>query len=214
MRFFDKVFNLLWLNILVIIFSIPVVTAGAAFTAMHYVLLRMTRNEEGYIFPNFWSSFKSNFKQATSLWIPFLLITGGLGVDVWLIMEGKVTEPVYKAGIYFLLVLACMGLVYIFPVLSHYDNTNRGTIKNAYAMSVYNPIKTLIMIALYVAPWLAAVFVPNFVFVCFFYGFTLPGYLSATLYDGVFRRFEKEERKAAQRREAEETEAMGNGDNS
>ena len=39
--------NLMLLNILTLALCIPVVTAGASLTAMHYVLLKVARDEEG-----------------------------------------------------------------------------------------------------------------------------------------------------------------------
>jgi len=200
MRFFDKVFNLLWLNILVMIFSLPIVTMGASFTAMHYVLLRMAKNEEGYVLPDFWKSFRQNFKQATLIWLPFLFLMTVLGVDAYLFSKGVVTMPgVYKIVIYFLLFVVAFGMIFVFPVLSHYDNTIKGTVKNAYAMAMFNPIKSILMLVLYVAPWAAAMFVPNFIFLCLFYGFSLPGFFAAIMYDGIFERFQVEEAKAKAR---------------
>lgn len=207
MRFFDKVFNLLWLNIVVIIFSLPIVTMGASFTAMHYVLLRMVKNEEGYVLPTFWKSFKQNFKQATLIWLPFMFLTVVLGVDAYLFSKGVVTmSGVYKIAIYFLLFVVAFGLIFVFPVLSHYENTIKGTVKNAYAMAMFNPIKSILMLALYVAPWAAAMFVPNFIFLCLFYGFSLPGFFAAVMYDGIFERFQVEEAKAKARLEEENQE--------
>ncbi len=205
MRFFDKVFNLLWLNIVVLIFSLPIVTMGASFTAMHYVLFGMVKNEEGYVLPTFWKSFRQNFKQATLIWLPFMFVVAVLGVDAYLFSKGVVTMPgAYKLVIYFLLFVVAFGMLFVFPVLSHYDNTTKGTIRNAYAMAMFNPIKSIVMLILYIAPWAAAVFVPNCIFLCLFYGFSLPGYFAAILYEGIFERFEKEEAKAKQRMEEEE----------
>ena len=49
MRFLNRLGDLMILNFLMIVCCIPVVTAGAAFTAMHYVLLKIVRGEEGYL---------------------------------------------------------------------------------------------------------------------------------------------------------------------
>lgn len=43
----------MWLNILTLICCIPIITAGAAFTSMHYVALKIVRNEESYITRSF-----------------------------------------------------------------------------------------------------------------------------------------------------------------
>jgi uncharacterized membrane protein YesL len=68
----SKVADLVILNLLVLLCCIPVITAGAALTGMHYVLLKMARDEEGYIVRSYFKSFKENFLQATGMWLIFL----------------------------------------------------------------------------------------------------------------------------------------------
>ena len=68
MSFLSRVGDLVWLNLLTLLCCIPVVTAGAAFTALHYVSIKMVRNEEGYLTRNYFKSFRQNFIQATLLW--------------------------------------------------------------------------------------------------------------------------------------------------
>ena len=65
MRVLNRVGDLMILNILMIICCIPVITVGAACTGMHYVLLKMVRDREGYLVRGFFKSFVMNFKQAT-----------------------------------------------------------------------------------------------------------------------------------------------------
>ena len=61
--------DLMILNIVTLLMCLPVITAGAALTGMHYVLLKMVREQEGYIVPSFFRSFKRNLLQATLLLI-------------------------------------------------------------------------------------------------------------------------------------------------
>ena len=53
MQALGKMADLMWLNILTLICCIPVVTAGASLTAMHYMALKIVRNEECYITKGF-----------------------------------------------------------------------------------------------------------------------------------------------------------------
>ena len=46
MVFLGKVGDLIWLNVLTMICCIPIVTVGASITALHYVSIKMVRNEE------------------------------------------------------------------------------------------------------------------------------------------------------------------------
>ncbi|MCR5585485.1 MAG: YesL family protein, partial [Lachnospiraceae bacterium] len=55
---FNTVKDLITLNLITIVFCLPVVTIGASLTAMHYTALKMVRDEEGYITKTFFKSFK------------------------------------------------------------------------------------------------------------------------------------------------------------
>ena len=65
MQFLSRMADLMILNLVTLLFMIIPFTGGAALTGMHYVLLKMVRNEENYIIKGFWKSFKENFKQST-----------------------------------------------------------------------------------------------------------------------------------------------------
>ena len=69
MRFMTKVADLMILNFLFIVTSLPVVTMGAAWTALYYVTMKMVKDEEGAIVKAYFHSFRQNFRQATVLWL-------------------------------------------------------------------------------------------------------------------------------------------------
>ena len=78
------------LNLLTLLLCLPVITAGASLTAMHAVLQKMVRNEEGYIGRMFFAAFRANLKKATLEWLPFLMIYTALIAD-YLIVEIDIT---------------------------------------------------------------------------------------------------------------------------
>ena len=61
-----RVADLIMLNVVFLICCLPIVTIGASLTALHYVTLKMTRNEESYIIRSFFKSFKQNFNRQLS----------------------------------------------------------------------------------------------------------------------------------------------------
>ena len=85
--------DLLFLNLIVFLCCIPVITAGAAMTGMHYVLIKMIRREESYVLTDFFYSFRKNFRQATVIWCLYLLFAAVLALDLYLRIDGK---DVYK----------------------------------------------------------------------------------------------------------------------
>ena len=51
-----RVADLIMLNVVFLICCLPIVTIGASLTALHYVTLKMARNEESYIIRSFFKS--------------------------------------------------------------------------------------------------------------------------------------------------------------
>lgn len=81
MQVLNKVADLMILNLLTVLFCIPVITVGASLTAMHYVALKMARNEECYIARDFFKSFRMNLKQGTVIWLIELFLVLVLAGD-------------------------------------------------------------------------------------------------------------------------------------
>lgn len=65
MRFLTKVADLIILNILFLICCIPIVTIGAASTALYTVTMKSVRDEESYVIRSYFKAFKDNFKIGT-----------------------------------------------------------------------------------------------------------------------------------------------------
>ena len=87
-RTVGKLVDLVWLNILTLVFALPVVTIGASFSAMYSVLLKLVRNEEGSITAGFFNAFKNNFKSSTLTWLVALPILLVCGANLWLLRQG------------------------------------------------------------------------------------------------------------------------------
>ena len=79
--FLGKIADLIIINLLVIICSLPIFTIGASWTAMYYVTVKMVKNEESYVTKDFFKSFKQNFRQATVIWLINLIVLLVLGAD-------------------------------------------------------------------------------------------------------------------------------------
>ena len=82
-RFIGKFWDVLIVNLLWFFLSIPIFTIGASTTAMYYVTLKLARDDDGYTIRSFFKSFKENFKQATIIWMIFLITGVVLGFDLF-----------------------------------------------------------------------------------------------------------------------------------
>lgn len=75
MRALSKLFDIGWLSLIYVVFCVPLVTIGAATTSLYYVSAKVLRKDRGYVWSEFWHSFKLNFKPATLIWLilqPFM----------------------------------------------------------------------------------------------------------------------------------------------
>jgi uncharacterized membrane protein YesL len=149
----DKVAGLFWLNLLTLLTSLPVITAGASITACYYVTLKMARNEEGYLTKSFFRSFKQNFRQGTLIWLIMLFFGAIFFLDYKMlnITGADGTKAIPFANVLFIVICAVVIFfaitgIYVYPVLARFDNTIVNTIKNAFLMSVLNLPKTLLLL--------------------------------------------------------------------
>lgn len=193
MRFLNRVGDLLILNMLMIVCCIPIITVGAACTAMHYVLLKIVRDEEGYLVRGFFKSFVRNFKQATLIWLLMLLVVGVYVGDAFIFNYSGITFPrALVIAVIAIGVIVLMVMTYIFPLLARFDNTIKHTIKNAALLAFANLPKTVLMVFIYVLPLIMVYFSAyTYIFIIMF-GISLPAYAAAWVYSGIFKKFEPE----------------------
>ncbi len=178
--------------------SIPL---GPALTGMHFVLLKIVRNEESYIAKTFFKSFKENFKQASILQL-LKFLAGGI-----LILDFILTSNVGSIYKYILLavgIILYMVSLYIFPLQAKFVNTIPGTIKNAFLMAILALPKTVAMAITTLLPVLFYYFFDLKVLpVLFLLGVAGPGFLCASLYNETFRRFEPKQEEISEEEELE-----------
>lgn len=191
MQILNKVADLMILNILTVFCCIPIITAGASMTAMHYVALKMARNEECYIARDFFKSFKLNFRQGTAIWLIELFISLILTGDFLIMSRTEMSfGNVIKVILTVIAFLALFTFMFVFPVLAKFENTVMRTIKNAFFIGVLQFPKTIAMMVLAVLPLVLFLFFPQITPIVFLFGMTVPAWLSAKMYSGYFRKLE------------------------
>jgi uncharacterized membrane protein YesL len=194
MVFLSRVADLMLLNLLVMTMCIPIITIGPALTALHYVLLKMARKEEGYLFVPFLKSFKANFKIATLCWLIMLALMMVFYVDMEIINNSGLEFARWlRTALYAVLLIGVMAGIYVFPLIARFENNIRNTFKNALYMAIINLPKTALMIVIYLIPPALALLSLNTLPIVFLLGISVPSYMCAKLYSNIFKRFEPEE---------------------
>ena len=192
MKIGEKLTDIMLVNILMVICSIPIITIGASYTAMHYVLLKIHRDETGHIVQDYFHAFKINFKDATIIWGCYLLFALFLGIDYLFIISKGIEFPiVFRCIIYAITVVLCFSLTWVFILLSRYENSIKRTIINSLTIGFANLWKTIVMAILMVMPYLLLLISPRSIPIVLLIGIAALTYLQTALYDKIFIKIEQ-----------------------
>mgnify|MGYP001043368663 CR=1 FL=1 len=190
-NFLNKVADIMILGILFMVACIPVITAGASFTAAYYMGFKMVKNEETYIIKGFLKAFKENFRQATIIWILVLLLAAVIMMDYRIILYSGIEFVSWvRIAMVSVTLVAALGLVFVFPLQARFQNTVKHTIKNAFLMALSHLPSAFVLILVYAVPYFILYLVPQIFPVVFLLGFGGIFYFKSFVLLRVFRKYE------------------------
>ncbi|MBO4390061.1 MAG: YesL family protein [Lachnospiraceae bacterium] len=162
MRLTESFGDFFFLNLMFIVGCLPLVTIGTSFCALHTVMQKRIRNEDGTIVKDFKIAYKANLKQGILVWLLSLLYVGICLVGIFYCVNtsGTLSNVIMCVdGIF--LILFVFVFPFLFPLIARYENSTVNVIKNALILSL-SEFPTWFMM---VFPWAAVivlyVFVPN-----------------------------------------------------
>lgn len=189
----NRMADMMILNLITIICCLPVITIGASITALHFVTLKMVRNEETYIVKTFFRSFKQNFIQSTIIWVLELLLLGLMIVDFSIINHSGIAFPFWvNLGLIAVCVLVYALLIHVFPLQARFENKIIATIKNSILVGLMIFPKTVLEVIICAVPIAVIYFFESALPLIILFGFSLPAYVCALLYSSTFKKFEPE----------------------
>ena len=162
-RFINKMVDAVGLSLLWLITSLPLITMGAATTALYYTTHKVIHYDRGRVWSEFWKCFLSSFKQATPLGLLMQVLIYLLGVNAYssymMVMSGNATLWIFLA-VLIPLVLILMWAVYLFPLIARFHSTTKAVMKNCLLIALRNLPLTLLLVGLFVACVAVVFFVP------------------------------------------------------
>ncbi len=190
MRAMSTLGDLILLNLAFLLCCVPVLTIGAAAAALYTVAFRLVRGTEGRVLARFFSAFRQNLRRALPLWL-LLLLAGAVAVlDIWIFAAFSGALRLVEIPFVLLLLLTLFTASYAFPLLSQFDNTVKGTLRNALTLSLGYLPRTLVATALNVFPFALLLFdvylFLNAGFLWVFLWFSAAAFLNAKLLEKVF----------------------------
>lgn len=110
-RTMGKIGDLVFANVLWLVCSLPVITAGASTLGLFAVVDKMAAKEDYTVRTDFFKAFKRDFKQATALWLVVLLagFAGFTGMRAASAQDTASTGILAAASFLLLLGIACCG---------------------------------------------------------------------------------------------------------
>lgn len=160
--FVRKIAESIYMNLLWLICCIPLVTIGAATTALFYASQKICRDEDGNLTSAFFHSFRRNFKQATLIWLMLLSVGILLGIDGYFLYHMRFQNAFWTV-LTAILIVAAAGyaviLLYIFPLLARFDNSIRAMFVNSFMIGMRFLLCTVLLALIYTAMAILIIFV-------------------------------------------------------
>ena len=158
MQKLTKLCDIFICSLLFILTCIPLFTIGAAWTALYYTTVKVLRRNRGTIFREYMHAFRLNFKQATMMWLGFMVILAVLGFNIMFSMNVLEEQAgILFAGGYFAISFFILGtIIYMFPLLSRFVIGKKQLLKMSYLMTLKHLHYTVLMVLLTVAEFVLA----------------------------------------------------------
>ena len=188
--------TLMGLNILWAVGSLPVVTVGAATTALHSGIRKYVQREDGAL-KAFVASYKKNFGLSTLVWLPVLALAFCLALCFRIVsfFDGAAR----LVGIAFFTVpalLLAMIVVYAFPMIARYELRWSDVILNSVMLAAAYFPRTLWIIALNALPVVIFLLAPSalaaLIFIWVPVGVSVTALAVSGTTDKIFARLEDE----------------------
>lgn len=194
MSFLARVADLVILNVLWLLCCLPVVTAGASTTAMYHVVRHLQEESISSVTRDFFRSFKSDFRQATPVYLLLLIPTAAVVMNAWILSaQSSDVVPVYVRAIWMVSALMLTFVVsFVYPVMAYFDDTVWKTLRTAAVLAVAKLPRTVLISAINLLPIIMLfVSLPFFLRISIFWlliGGSLTAYLNMLILRPVFKK--------------------------
>lgn len=141
MRTISSIADSILLGILWVVCSLPVFTIGASSAAFYYAYNKCICQKTDYVWRTFFAGFKSNFKQATQIWLIVLGLASIVIIDYRLLglMENTtVLVLIIQTALITVMVFITLWMLYLFPFISRFESPTKTVMKNCALIAVTN----------------------------------------------------------------------------
>lgn len=142
-----KYVDYMTLSLLWLVFSLPIVTIGASFSALYATYYRTMVEGKGQMMLTFLQTFRQSFKQATLIWVCSVLVT--ISIRFYLLKLNAFFSVLYWPIMLAVLFLGLSVCLYALAQVSRFDQTIQKSLSNAFILSIgYLPQTVLLVLLL------------------------------------------------------------------
>jgi uncharacterized membrane protein YesL len=146
MRYILKIFDCMCLSLLWLACCLPILTAGAATTALYATVYRYLRKDEGHLLRTFLSAFRENWKRSTLVWLVILAVGILLGVDM-LVFRTMALQGQFLGKLYWVILLLIgvwiTWLVYAFAYCARFHGSVKDVLRGSALLMLLHPLRAL-----------------------------------------------------------------------
>ena len=188
----NTVADFIFLNLVYLVCCLPVVTIGAARTALAEA--SFSRLKEGaFGIAMFWKYFTKNLKSFLLPWLGIVILGAFLLFDAYLLYTVPVRGTAFFLAILILLIICfAMVIAHVFMMHAKFVCKFRYMLSNSVLISLAHPLRTAAVLILDLLPWLlfffwpqACVFMTPVWLLCYF---SVSGYIAAKIMAPVYAR--------------------------
>nr|WP_263324432.1 DUF624 domain-containing protein [Neobacillus sp. Marseille-Q6967] len=164
--FMRTVTNILILNILWVICSMPLVTIGPSTAAMMAVIRKWHLYQDHSVFRSFISEYRTYLKQGFIVGTPWIIFGFLLVIDVVYFLQIPSGAKVIFIGITAMVfLLYIMTSAFLFPILVHYQSSGIDLIKQAFTFAFLDGKTSLAIVLMWVGAGMVLYYAPLMIFV-------------------------------------------------
>lgn len=162
-----KVFDLAAANLLWLAGCIPVVTAGASFSALYHVAVRSVRYGERTVFREFWRVYRRDLKQSVPAWCGAGVLYFMLFLNLGIIREQPPSLILLFFIVLFVFLLAWLTVIccYLFPAISTFSMPLMWQLRLSLYLSVKHLPLSFLLTAMFAAVYFSMIGMPLLVLI-------------------------------------------------
>lgn len=149
-----KLSDIVGINLLFVLTSVPVITAGASASAAYYSLMRLGGDRLTQTAQTYFDSFRSCFRKSTAAWLIVLAALVSVICDISLaryFLSGTAASAVYCFAAAVLLAVTAVAS-WLFPLIALYENTLKEHIRNSLRLCISFFPRTMLLVVIKLIP--------------------------------------------------------------